>query len=320
MLRLTRNKKEDSIQVHTSNNEINDAKQKELEEKKRDLEYAAVLVDEIEKNVNKILKKESGITSGFQKVSDTLGNTTKEIEDIESYLHDLDINTEKIIHGIAESIENSQDKIHASRELVNQSSKQMEDVFQVFEHFLVAFEAMEKKYQEINEFAKAITSISNQTNLLSLNASIEAARAGDAGRGFAVVAGEIKSLSETTQKSAGDIIHLLEDMSSIMDNLREESGKGKDIVMNATEVIKDSNNSFDSIIHAEQQVNEQLDQVKTSQLNNINQIANHLSKIVDTSASENKNIDDLILSVEEKADYYSNIINQLYQIKQLQNK
>jgi methyl-accepting chemotaxis protein len=69
---------------------------------------------------------------------------------------------------------------------------------------------LERRAQEVGEITRSVSGISDQTNLLALNAAIEAARAGDHGRGFAVVAEEVRSLAETSERSALDVQRIAE--------------------------------------------------------------------------------------------------------------
>jgi len=98
--------------------------------------------------------------------------------------------------------------------------------------------------KKVNKIVDYIKAISNQTNLLSLNASIEAAKAGDAGRGFSVVANEIRKLSNEIDKAISDIDNILKEIvngiktsNDIMDICEEKIGKIDDISKEAAEVI-----------------------------------------------------------------------------------
>lgn len=72
-----------------------------------------------------------------------------------------------------------------------------------------SFQILEENICEINNLLASITEISNQTNLLSLNAAIEAARAGQEGKGFAVVAKEIKKLANKSTSIVGDVNRII---------------------------------------------------------------------------------------------------------------
>ncbi len=77
---------------------------------------------------------------------------------------------------------------------------------------IAVIEELRRQAAKIGDVTKTVSDVSDQTNLLALNAAIEAARAGDQGRGFAVVADEVRALAEASEKSAGDVQNLAENI------------------------------------------------------------------------------------------------------------
>ncbi len=102
-----------------------------------------------------------------------------------------------------------------------------------------------KVTQDISNFVSTIEQITSQINLLSLNASIEAARAGDAGRGFAVVANEVRLLAENTEKTAQDIRLLV---SSIASQVGTSEQTSLELFEFATSVSSGSDKATSSLI------------------------------------------------------------------------
>lgn len=108
---------------------------------------------------------------------------------------------------------------------INESSNQAKAIYNRTSGELQKAIASAHEVEKIKEFTSQISGIAAQTNLLSLNASIEAARAGQAGKGFAVVAGEIKELSASSKIAADNIQNIVEHISSVVGALSENSMK-----------------------------------------------------------------------------------------------
>ncbi|MGE5626585.1 MAG: methyl-accepting chemotaxis protein [Solirubrobacterales bacterium] len=277
--------------------------------------------DQVMRQIHNLLIEEGSTTLDFEKLLNGIGYTAEQINQVEDHLNSLSENsnnTQKKVDVAFESLDNSTKQVNHAKAGINSLTNEMQNVSAVFEEFFNLFSQLQKQYVNINNFATIITNIANQTNLLSLNAAIEAARVGEQGKGFAVVANEIKKLSETTKNSAKDIMDSLKSMDSIMGLLNNKSEEGKKVVSSTSSLIENSSVLLDNIVQAENGVNQHMMDVKQSQNSNIqkiDEISKNITNIGSRARDEHDSLDKLVYSVQLKSDYYLHILNHLNQIK-----
>lgn len=251
------------------------------------------------------------------------GYTTKEIEEIDGYLTSLSENndiTKEQVKEVFNSLDTTSKEIGNAKAGIGNLVGEMNKMNIVFEEFFHMIKETQEQFNNISTLATSITNIASQTNLLSLNASIESARAGEAGRGFAVVADEIKKLSDTSKDSAINIMEALQDMNGVMEKLSKKTTDGKEVVANTARMTDDSIELLDNIVIAESDVQKRMVQVEESQDLNVEKIeliSSNLYNVVNKSKNENDELERLISAVQKKSDFYLQILNHLNQIKLL---
>ena len=142
----------------------------------------------------------------------------------------ISLETETFTNEASERLLGYVDKV---QEEINKSREYSESIQNNNVAINQATESILQNAADVKDFANAIQQISNKTNMLSLNASIEAARTGEAGKGFAVVANEMNRLANDIKESSGKILDIIEqfisDINSMKDNLelQEQSHNGQ---------------------------------------------------------------------------------------------
>ena len=156
----------------------------------------------------------------------------KQIEEI----HDLLQTTNKVTEEVMENRRNAENSAKET-ERVTAMMKQNQNLMQ---HMLEAMMTIQSTSKEMEGIIQTIEQIASQTNLLSLNASIEAARAGDAGRGFAVVANEVSKLADESSKAANTTKNLIQ--VSI-----DEITKGSELANQVMSSLEDAVGAFEQV-------------------------------------------------------------------------
>lgn len=155
-------------------------------------------------------------------------------------------------------------KIVTGKEAVEQTISQMNKIDQATNSVQQAIERLAASSSQINEIVNVIASIAGQTNLLALNAAIEAARAGEQGRGFAVVADEVRKLAEQTQEAAKQITGLIgENQANITNAVSLMNAEAGDVRQGIT-LVYHAGDSFAEISQLVGKVSDQIQSISAA--------------------------------------------------------
>jgi len=163
----------------------------------------------------------------------------------EMYQLVMDIQTQMV--RINKSSGNTIEMVNKGSATLEIQSKTLYESIELFQQVTDAIGSLKRVAAEIHSIVDTISSISDQTNLIALNAAIEAARAGDAGRGFAVVAGEVRKLAEESNHSATKVRELIGKVNIEVDKSIEIISQNNKSVLAQETHLKNTENAFQNI-------------------------------------------------------------------------
>jgi len=280
-------------QLMLSANEMNEKLRQTISSIHTVSETVAASSEELAQSSNEVQTGTEQITVTMQELAsgtETQASTAGDLaETMASFQHSIHETTQEGIE-LKEHSDHVQNLTTTGKELMVQSTQQMAAINEIVLDSVKKVEGLNVQSAEISKLVSVIDDISNQTNLLALNAAIEAARAGEHGKGFAVVADEVRKLAEQVQFSVTDI-------STIVNRIQGETGNVTTALQSGYEEVKRGTAQLD-------QTNETFEQISVAvedMILNINTISGNLNKVAHSSKSINAAIDEMASISQESA-------------------
>ncbi len=247
--------------------------------------------NEISKAVEDVAEGSTGMAASISKINENLLEMSNETKDINESVNEIRNQTTAVQDSskiMNDKIKSMQDSSHKMDEGISAISKRIETV--------------NTTVDKVSNIVSVIEEISSETNLLSLNASIEAARAGDAGKGFAVVAQEIRVLSDNTNTELENIKQII---SSLVEECRycvqasgtivEDNAKQKEEI----KAVLDEFSALDEQIQKTAEKADEIEELVTAMIELNDDITKSSNSLTDVSAANAAATEEMNANIEE---------------------
>lgn len=263
---------------------------------------------------SELTKASKTITVGIEQQAAALVQQSSSMNETTTTIQELGATSEQTTEkaqGVVDSAEKALGNADGARKSVVHSIDDMENIRSSVSEIKQEIDAMHEQSRQISTIVSTVTAIAKKTNLLALNASIEASKAGESGKGFSVVANEVRNLAMQSQSAVNEIAQIVnhfQDAAKEVVDVTEKGilnvDKGVESVNQSGDLIGESMNSMEEnvtfaqqILAASRQQSVGIEQI-TLALSNVNEVIQHISD----TAQQNKPVATELLRFAEELD------------------
>lgn len=202
--------------------------------------------EEMKASTEQISSTAQGIAQGVNQQASKITEISRAMKEMAESVQQVAANAQKASEGAGEANKTAQEVGKLSGDV----AQKMTEIQTTVDNSANVIKLLDSKSQKIGEIIGVITNIADQTNLLALNAAIEAARAGEHGRGFAVVADEVRKLAEESRNASNQITELIKEVQQGTKQAVESMDLGTKTVGEGTRTIETAVSSIKRIVNA----------------------------------------------------------------------
>ncbi len=254
-------------------------------------------------------KAEQNISHNSQAQLGSINSITESINQAQGGMTKLSENTQNIVNAATSAELSVNDGLQTIDKLKDITANLIGNV----ENSVGSIHTLSVQFQEVGKITSTIKDIAEQTNLLALNAAIEAARAGEQGRGFAVVADEVRSLAERSANSADEIVRTISSIENAIQTTSEDSKTLTEDGQKVSECINENREQMEKVTLSIQEVessiavtNSTLDSQKEG-YNQIEQQTQRLNETFELSQKATVHLEEQMLEIQNCSEAIENI-------------
>lgn len=291
--KIDTNLRDETAQLVDISNQLLEKNNVMLQQIKENAEVLSAHSEELHQSANETMEGSNQIAITMNELAQSAesqagnsGDMSSKMEKFTRHLNDVNDSGTQIQHHATTALDNTKD----GQALMNDSVQQMVEIDHIVKDSVTKVHHLYDQSKEITQLVEVIQEISDQTNLLALNAAIEAARAGEHGKGFAVVADEVRKLAEQVSSSVSDITGIVSGIQQETSDVVDALQTGYAAVEKGTAQIQHTGDNFTTIHDAIVEV-----------AHNVSEVSQNLTAVLSESVDMTHIVEDNAALTEESA-------------------
>ncbi len=298
-IKISENRAEEAGHLVSSLKEMGEDLEKSMLSSAEGMEGLREASEQLNNNAKELKQGSSSITQGARMVADTCADVQDKIQE-----------TEKQVSELTDGVHNFEKSLNANRKNMDEMNRQMEQVQTAMQQANEVFCLLEKQMKEISEVTDQLNSISSSTTMLALNASIEAARAGQSGAGFAVVAGKVQQLAIDSNECSSHVASVVNQMQKQIQETTVQMAESGLAINESLNALQGLESGFDQLTQRFTALYENIE-LQNNNINEVDGIFDKLKGQVAEMSRYSEDNQDAVESIAEAMVVYKESMDQM---------